>query len=156
MEFDNTTIITIWVVLGILFIAVEFFLPGLVTVFLGMGAFLTAIFVWLGIIESIKSSIIVWFTSSLIFAVFLRNLMKRYFPGESKKERLYEDSDAYGTVVEVVEQIFEDNDKGRIRFQGSSWPAMTETGTIEKGKKAKLLYRDNLIWVVEPAPYYDE
>lgn len=156
MEWIQNNLALIWLILAIVFVLFEFILPGFVTVFLGIGAFLVSFLLWTDIINSLQMSIIVWITSSLLSALFLRNFLKKYFPGESKKDKLYEDEDAFGYIVEVIEDIYDDNDKGRIKYQGTSWPAMTETGTIEKGKKAKLIYRDNLLWVVESAPFEED
>jgi membrane protein implicated in regulation of membrane protease activity len=60
------------------------------------------------------------------------------------------DRDAMGEVVEVVEDISDDNDLGRIRFQGTTWQARSTTGVFKKGDKAQLVYRDGSLWVVEP------
>ena len=69
-------------------------------------------------------------------------------------QNIEEDTDAYGKVVKVVKTIYENNTHGRICFQGTTWPAVSEKGTISKGKKAKLIYSENINWVVEP--YFDD
>lgn len=61
-----------------------------------------------------------------------------------------EDLEAVGSVVEVVESVTSSDQKGRVRFGGTTWPAISKEGTIPKGKKAKLILRDNLVWTVEP------
>lgn len=61
-----------------------------------------------------------------------------------------EDVEAVGKIVEVVKEVGSGNDHGRIRFGGTTWPAVTKEGVIMAGKKARILYRDNLVWIVEP------
>ena len=61
-----------------------------------------------------------------------------------------EDLEAVGCVVEVVESVSSADQKGRVRFGGTTWPAVSKEGTIPKGRKAKLVLRDNLVWTVEP------
>jgi hypothetical protein len=59
---------------------------------------------------------------------------------------------ALGQVVEVVRTCSE-GEEGRIRWEGTLWRAQTLGGRIDAGQQARLMYRDNLVWVVEP---YDE
>jgi membrane protein implicated in regulation of membrane protease activity len=63
-----------------------------------------------------------------------------------------EDFDAVGTVVETLSFIGTTTASGRIRFRGSSWSALCPDGEIPAGQLARIVYRDNIAWVVEP--YY--
>jgi membrane protein implicated in regulation of membrane protease activity len=84
----------------------------------------------------------------------LRSTVKKWFPPE---ETVYDDNEvmrAYGSVVEVLEDVGElgdDKPTGRIRYEGTSWPAATTAGVIKKGAHARLVVREDLAWVVEPA-----
>mgnify|MGYP000674029547 CR=1 FL=1 len=149
MSFDPNTIPWIWFIGGILMMLSEFLVPGLLMVFLGGAAVITAIGLWIGLIDSFIASLVLWSVSSLTLTLSLRRLVRRFFPAESSFQAVEEDSDAYGTIVDVVETVSYDNDHGRIRFQGTSWPATCEEGAIPKGQKAKLLCRSNIGWVVE-------
>jgi membrane protein implicated in regulation of membrane protease activity len=60
------------------------------------------------------------------------------------------DRDAMGQVVVVMEDISDDHDNGRIRFQGTTWKARSTAGAIAKGERAQLVLRDKTVWVVEP------
>ena len=40
--------------------------------------------------------------------------------------------------------------EGRIHFRGSTWPATSYEHTLNKGDRARMIARDNLIWIVEP------
>ncbi len=150
MSFDLNTIAWIWFIVGVLMILSEFLAPALVMVFLGGAAVITAIGLWIGLIDSFVASLVLWSVSSLILTLSLRRLVRRFFPAESSFQAVEEDSDAYGTIVDVVETVNYDSDHGRIRFQGTSWPATCEEGSIPEGQKAKLLCRSNIGWVVEP------
>ncbi|MDH5681484.1 MAG: NfeD family protein [Spirochaetota bacterium] len=144
------TIPWLWLGLGILLIILEFIVPGLVIIFIGLGAIIVALAQWIGMpADNWLLSISVWLLSSLTLVLSTRKFIKKYFPAETSYQALQEDTDAYGMVVDVVETVYEDNNNGRIRFQGTSWPAISEEGVIEKGKKARLLSRNNLAWIVE-------
>lgn len=156
MEIDSNTITWIWFVAGILIMLSEIFAPGLVVIFLGAAAIVVAIGRWAGLIESTTASFGVWIVTSLLLVVSLRRMLTKYFPSDTSYQSAEEDSDAFGTVVEVVETVSPDHDRGRIRYQGTTWPAMSQEGTIPSGKKAKLICRNNLAWIVEPSLEADD
>lgn len=152
---DPDTITLIWVAIGLLLVAVEFFVPGLVVIFTGLGALAVALLRWVGVIEGLPASFATWLVTSVLMVVALRGTLKRFFPPDLMTTQDNEAVAAYGQLVEVLEDVLEpdgDGVSGRVRFQGTSWPAVTSEGTIKKGQKARLVYRDNLAWVVEPAP----
>lgn len=153
---DPNTITWIWFIVGILLLGSEFLISGFVIIFFGGGAIAVAVARWLGLIESWASSTAVWLISSLLLVVALRKTIRKFLPAETSYQAVEEDIDAYGTVVEVIKTVYDDNDEGRIRYQGTSWPSICEEGTIPAGKKAKLLARNNLAWIVEPYTEIDE
>jgi hypothetical protein len=57
-----------------------------------------------------------------------------------------------GQTVKVIEAVGEER-PGRIRFRGAEWDARTTEGRLPKGAKARILYRDNLTWIIEPIDY---
>ncbi|MBU3915229.1 NfeD family protein, partial [bacterium] len=61
-----------------------------------------------------------------------------------------DDEDAIGRIVEVVEETCSDHDKGRIRFRGTTWKAVTEFGRIYPGQKARIYARKDMVWIVDP------
>lgn len=146
------TITWAWLIAGIVLLVTELFLPGLVVSFLGLAAILVACFRWLGFLSGWIDSFGAWFITSIVLLMGVRTLVLRWFPGESSYQATDEDLEAIGSVVEVVDTIEgRDQEGGRIRYMGTSWPAKTKGEfPIPAGKKAKLLYRENLIWVVEP------
>jgi inner membrane protein len=81
---------------------------------------------------------------------FLGRLRRALFSSEQGYEPKDEDLDAFGTIVEVVESIDPDHSKGRIQFRGSTWNATSVSERIEAGERARVVYRDNLVWVVDP------
>ena len=148
---DPDTITWIWFGAGVIFLLAEFVLPGLVVLFLGLGAMLVALGRWLHLLEGVISSFTAWFIISLVLVIFLRQLLARFVPAETSYQSPEENLNAQGTVVEVLDAVDDQHSDGRIRFQGSSWPATCLEGRIASGNKARLLYRDNVVWVVEPA-----
>jgi len=152
---DAATIVTlIWLIAGVALLGSELFLPGLVAMFLGAAAVLVAGVRWIGLVDSLGASLIVWLASSAAMIVGLRGVVRRLLPAETSRGEIDEALQAYGAEVEVAKTISEGNMDGRIRYQGTTWPAMSSDGTIAAGRKARLLYRDkeSIGWVVEPIP----
>ncbi len=150
MEF--TDIITlIWLSAGVLLMILELVVPGLVTVFMGGAAVIVAGLRWVGLVESFGVSIALWMILSAVLVVALRSVLQRYIPSESTHNAADEDTMALGQVVEVIRTCTEDSTSGRIRYQGTTWMAQTLGGEIPAGTSARLLYRDNLAWVIEAA-----
>jgi len=139
----------VWLIAGLVLIAMELFIPGLVVCFLGLGAMIVAVLRWSGLITGVVASFTVWFITSIALLIGLRHLLLRWVPSESTYTVADEDLDAVGAIVEVVQEVSEIS-QGRIRYAGTTWPATTRHGTLLPGQKARLLYRDNLVWVIEP------
>ncbi len=147
---DSNIITWIWLACGILLILSEILIPSAVAIFFGFSALIVALVRWIGLFKSLTASFEVWIITSLVLVITLRRVVKRLFPADSSFQPIEDDSDAYGTIVSVIEPVNDHNNNGRIRYQGTSWPAMTNEGSIPAGKKAKLLCRNNIAWIVEP------
>ncbi len=146
--------LTYWVVGGIVLALLEIVVPGMVLVFLGVAALIVAGLIWLGVIDGWIPALTAWFVVSLVSLIVLRGLFQRMMPGEEAWSSADEDVDSFGQVVEVAETITkgEPGDKGeygRIRYRGTTWPAICYEHTLAAGSQAKLVYCDNLVWIVE-------
>ena len=147
---DQDLFTLIWLGLGVVLILGEVMIPGLISVFLGAAAVLVAGLRWTGLVESFAVSLFAWMGLSVGLIITLRGWVQRYLPAETSWGQASEQLQAIGSMVEVIEEVNEDDNTGRIRYQGTSWPATAVQGRIPKGAQAKLIARDNLAWVVEP------
>jgi len=147
---DINTIMWLWIIAGGVFVASELFLPGLIAAFLGLSAFIVALGYKLGFLEGILPGFTTWFITSLFCVFVVREFAVKLLPGDSKYNEINEDVDAFGTVVDVVEDISVKHDHGRIRFRGTTWSATSSAEIIPAGKQAKIVARVNLVWIVEP------
>lgn len=57
--------------------------------------------------------------------------------------------ETYGTIVEVTDTVGPDHNDGRIALQGSTWKATSLEEVLPPGSKAKVIFRENIVWVVE-------
>ena len=150
-----------FLVAGLAHIASEFIVPSLMTVFLGVAALMTAGLRGIGLIESIPSSFLLWSVISLGLVLPFRPLVQKLMPGgKSVVKRdttdVENDRDFMGEIVEIVEDVAEDHERGRIRFQGTTWQARATMGAFKAGEKAQLVYREGSVWILEPVSVLDD
>ena len=141
----------IWIGLGVAMMVLELMVPGLVVVFTGMAAVIIGLLRWAGLALDLPTSIAVWMMLSVALVFALRRALVRWLPAESRRDVIDEDIESFDQLVEVVADCDPGSNAGRIRYQGTSWPARALAGTVAAGGKARLIYRDNLDWIIEPA-----
>jgi len=128
----------------------ELILPGLIVIFLGLGAWLVALGIYLGVWTDWASILTAWMVMSIALILGLRSMFARLAPGNRVKGVLDEDLEASDTLVEVVAVDPTDPTRGRVSFRGSTWQVECLGGGLQPGKKVRLLKRENLVWLVEP------
>jgi len=145
----NSLAFSLWLSSGIFLTAIEFLVPGLVMVFVGLGSLTVALGMHLGYIDGIVPQFITFFISSIFYLLTLRFLVLRFVPTDSRKENIDEDEEVIGSIVELVVDI-EPGELGRVEHGGSSWQARAEgEQTILKGEQVKITGRDNITWIVQ-------
>jgi len=145
----NSLAFSLWLSSGIFLMAIEFLVPGLVMVFVGLGALTVALGMHLGYIDEIVQQFITFFISSIIYLLTLRFLVLRFVPSVTRKENIDEDEEVIGSIVELVADI-NSGEFGRVEHSGSSWQARAEGDqTILKGEQVKIIGRDNITWIVQ-------
>jgi len=145
----NDLAFSIWLGSGIFLMAIEFLVPGLVMVFVGLGSLTVVFGMHFGYIDGILQQFITFFISSIIYLLTLRFLVLRFVPSVTRKENIDEDEEVIGSIVELVADI-NSGEFGRVEHSGSSWQARAEGDqTILKGEQVKIIGRDNITWIVQ-------
>ena len=139
----------LWLGSGIFLMAIEFLVPGLVMVFVGLGSLTVVLGMYFGYVDGILQQFITFFISSIIYLFTLRFLVLRFVPSAARMENIDEDEEVMGSIVELVADI-NSGELGRIEHSGSSWQARAEGNqTILKGEQVKIIGRDNITWIVQ-------
>ena len=143
----------VWLFAGIFLIFVEFFIPGVVIVFFGVGALITAFAIMitdaLSIHFSMTLQMAVFLVSSLGFMLLLRNKLKATFLGKAMddgEQRTF--NVEIGKMVPVVELIEPGEVGGRVRYQGTLWSARSDKRHMP-GESVVIVGCDNLTLIVE-------
>lgn len=138
----------IWFVIGLLLILTEFMLPGVIIIFFGIGAWVTAVLVWLlGL--GINGQLLIFIVSSLILLLSLRRWLKHVFygqiessqkPGENLEDLIGEEA--------IVNKPFKSG-TGKVKFRGTDWKAKSEY-ELEKGQPVRIINKKSITLIVEP------
>jgi membrane protein implicated in regulation of membrane protease activity len=137
----------IWFLVGLGLLLLEMVLPGLVILFFGTGAWVTALVCAITDI-SLNLQILIFLVASLLGIVLLRKyLKKRFF---SKKEQEAEDQleEFIGRKARAVEAFEEGS--GKVEFKGTQWSARSEE-PVSKGMWVTIVRKESLTLIVKPS-----
>ena len=139
----------IWFYSGAVLMLLEFLLPGLVVVFVGLGAMTVALGLYYGWLSNPTEQLLVFFGSTLVYVFTLRIAIIRMYPSDTTKLDIDEDHATIGTVATVVEAINEYS--GRIMVGDSTWQARSAPGVyFSPGQQVEICGRDNITYSVKP------
>ncbi len=140
-----------WFLLGLVLMLSELALPGFVIVFFGIGAWITALCIWLGVANVFNTQLVIFLVSSVLSLVLFRKQGKNYFQGRvsGKMDDVAKLDDVKGERAVVVEDIVPNNLAGKVEFHGTNWNATAEA-EIKKGTPVEILGREDLTLRVKP------
>ncbi len=138
-----------WFAAGLAMLVAELFVPSLILIFFGLGAWIVAVMYFLFDIGP-AAQLFIFAISSLLLLVFLRRKLKPVFLGyvTSRQESGRNIEDIYGREAVSVTAI-EPASPGKVEFNGVVWDARSET-SIEAGRRVKVVDRSGLRLKVEP------
>lgn len=137
----------IWLVIGIIAIGLEIFVPGLVIIFFGIGAVGTALVSLLPFVAShLWIQGLCFLVLSILSLVCLRRLFGNIFQGTVFDSFARSPGDS--PFAEVIEDISPSRD-GRIRYKGTTWNARTLADEIPAGVSVKIVRLEGMTYIVE-------
>ena len=146
---DFTTFLSIWIIAGLILIVVDLFVPtGGVAFFLGLGSIVNAYLIHTGLYDSLWKAFAGWAILSTVLLIVIGGILMRFMDKRRVKDTVIDIEPYSGDIVEVIEAITPSN-KGRVRFQGSGWTAVSKEGDLAAGDKAKIVVRENTTLIVE-------
>lgn len=141
----------IWFLVGLALIISEFMLPGIILVFFGLGAWITAVAAWMGLTPGWPSQLLCFAISSVVLLVLLRRQFRNKFFGYVGDDHGLDDNidDFHGQVVLVTRAIGPGPDPGSVEYKGAPWEARSKH-RIAAGQRAIIKSVDGITLVVEP------
>jgi membrane protein implicated in regulation of membrane protease activity len=140
------SVVTIWLLCGVIGLALELILPGLIVLFFGCGALLTGIATWIFPSLQIEGQLIVFVVSSVVLLLVFRKMLRNRFFNNSK-ESDDELADEYIGKTAVALTDFA-NGHGEVEFKGSKWEALS-ADEIRKGDTVVISSRESIKLTVE-------
>lgn len=140
------SVVTIWLLCGVIGLALELILPGLIVLFFGCGALLTGIATWIFPSLQIEGQLIVFVVSSVVLLLVFRKMLRNRFFNNSK-ESDDELADEYIGKTAVALTDFA-NGHGEVEFKGSQWEALS-ADEIRKGDTVVISSRESIKLTVE-------
>lgn len=136
----------LWIIAGILMLALEFVVPGLIIFFFGAGAILTGI-ICMFIDIPIGVQFLIFGVSSVVSLVMLRKKFSASFQGKPGSSENNEDFDEeLGKVCVVTEKI--SSVGGKVEFRGTPWKAVADE-EIEQGSNVEIIRKENITLTVK-------
>jgi membrane protein implicated in regulation of membrane protease activity len=145
-EFDTKML---WFIAGLVLILLEFAAPGVVLIFFGLGAWVVAMAMWMGIIDSVPAQCMTFAISSLALLFVLRRYVSSWFVGGASDGTSNLEEEFIGKTVKVVHAIGGGDHTGKVELKGAEWTARSKTPLAE-GATATVVRRDGLDLIVEP------
>ncbi len=139
----------IWFLVGLGLVFCELAMPGLVIVFFGLGALVTAVSCMIFEIE-LNVQLIIFLVSSLAMLIMLRKSLKRVFVGQSQvdgSDLPVSKSEFVGSRATVVVNI-DAKLGGKVELNGTEWKAQCGKDIVA-GEVVRVVGQDNLTLIVE-------
>jgi len=152
---DAETLTWIFLAGGIILMLLEFALPGGVAFFLGISGLSIGVLRLFGLLGDPVWAVTAWLLTSIGLTIAIRPFIKKYFKSETFTKIADEDFEAMDQLATVVKELNEDDNSGRIRFDGATWNARSMKGQIQAGRQVAIRYRENTTWVVEAIDAYE-
>ena len=121
--------VLIWFLAGIVFLALELVLPGLVVFFFGVGAWCVALAVALYPVPLV-GQFMAFMTASLLSLLLLRSFFKKVFHGRKRDTDAMEGGIQAGATGEVIADILPPA-PGTVKYGGSFWRATAEVPLVK-------------------------
>lgn len=111
-----------WAISASIFALLEIVIPGLVTIWLALAAFIVTLFS--GLINNSYIEFFIFAVLSLVFILFTRPVLQNYI----KKKKNDFNSNMTGTEIKIEKVISTDNLKKEyeVKFKGSIWTGISE------------------------------
>ena len=136
-----------WFLLGLALLLLELIVPGLVLIFFGLGAWITALVCLIGD-PGIDLQIIIFSTASVLSLILLRRMLKNKFFKESWASPATLEEEFLNKEA-IALTSFKQGAKGKVEFKGTSWIASAEEDIV-KGQTVIITGKESIVLIVKP------
>ena len=147
LDFSLFTPEVIWFLIGVGLLLLELAVPGLIFVFFGIGAWITAA-VLLAFDISLNVQLLIFSITSIGSLLLLRQSIRKRYMDMSLEGKSETDNGFIGSQAVSLTPI-EPGKDGKVEFNGSQWEACSEVA-IEARMSVKIIGMKSIKLIVEP------
>lgn len=135
----------IWFIIGVILLVLELALPGLIVMFFGIGAWITALAIIL-FHPGINTQLLIFVVSSVLsLLIFRRYLQKTFFSENRDNTNSLEEEFIGKTAIAEIDLI--SGIRGKVSFKGTTWPAICDTD-VSAGEQVIIKEKDSITLLV--------
>lgn len=136
-----------WLLLGIVLLLSELFLPGLIAAFFGIGALVVGLLTLLGLVESFSMQLVVFSVVSLVALFSLRHHFRRWLMGAETGRSAVDLNNAglIGSRVSVLTDFVQGS--GDVQLNGAKWDAESDE-PLKAGDSAWVVQNRGILLIV--------
>ena len=135
-----------WIVIGLIFLALEFAITGFFIFFFGIGACVTGIVCLIGA-PGVNLQIIIFLTVSVLSLLAFRKMIKKaFFFAEDEESQNIENEFTGKNAVAITD--FDSSFTGKVEFKGTSWTAKANA-PVKIGQIVKIIDKEGITLKVE-------
>ena len=132
----------IWFLVGLGLLLLELVLPGLVVIFFGIGAWITALACLIFPLEGqLAIQLLIFLVSSILGLVLLRKTLKKRFFDKKDQELVDQLEEFIGKKAKALEDFSDGT--GKVEFKGTQWTARSED-RVSKGQWVIIKAKESL------------
>ena len=135
----------IWFLVGLGLLLLELVLPGLVILFFGVGAWVTALVCAVTNIN-LNVQILIFLVASLLGLGLLRKYLKNRFFSKRDEEVRDQLEEFIGHKAQAVQPF--SGGEGKVEFKGAQWSARCD-GPVDQGQWLTIVSKDGLTLIVK-------
>lgn len=138
-----------WLIIGFILLVGEFIIPGLVVMFIGLGAMTVAGLLHYGIIDGIIPQFLTFFISSTIYIFTLRFAVLYFYPTDTETRNLDDSLSHRGEYAKATSSIAT-GEVGTIHYSQSEWHAKN-VGTLSicNGDDVVITDQENITLLIQ-------
>ncbi len=137
----------LWFIFGLVLILAELGIPGLIIIFFGLGAWVTALICLFADI-SLNLQLGIFLVVSVLSLALLRKYVKtRFFSAKANDSETLQDEFIGRRAITAT--AFQPGRNGKIEFKGTLWEAHSDT-PLKKGQPVRIVGKESIILHVEP------
>ena len=136
----------IWFLIGLGLLILELIIPGLIVIFFGVGAWITALCCVL-FNPGLNGQLLIFVVTSVLGLLLLRKFLKHKFFGADLSESDALEDEFIGKTARL-ETAMQAGVPGKISFKGTRWTAIAESD-IEAGSQVEITGKESLTLFVK-------